>query len=95
MRTRIDALETKLTNPAAPGAPSVEVDKDLAAMKTEVANLRTALQSLDLSGTNVTNVEALAGLAALRALDLSRTPVANIAALKELAALRELNLWGT
>jgi hypothetical protein len=53
LRGRIDALESKpaaaapsAPPAAAPAAPSAEADKDIAALKTEIAGLHTALQAL-------------------------------------------------
>jgi Leucine-rich repeat (LRR) protein len=60
-----------------------------------LAKLGHRLRSLDLSGSRVTNVDALKGLTALRSLDLARMPISNIDALKGLTALRTLNLSGT
>jgi hypothetical protein len=57
MRARIDALESKLTNAAPPGPPGAEADRDIAALKTEVAGLRTSLQSL---GGSVDQIKAAA-----------------------------------
>ncbi len=56
MRARIDAIEGKLVaapapapspNPPAGPAPATPVEVDLAPLKSEIATLRTALQSLD------------------------------------------------
>jgi Leucine-rich repeat (LRR) protein len=50
----------------------------------------TALQSLNLSGTNVADVGPLKGLTALRSLDLSHTHVTDLGPLKGLPNLRHL-----
>jgi hypothetical protein len=50
---------------------------------------------LDLSGTQVANLEPLKGLTALQSLDLSGTQVANLEPLKGLTALRTLDLFHT
>ena len=55
----------------------------------------TALQRLDLRGTQVANLEPLKGLTALQTLDLSGTQVANLEPLKGLTALQRLDLKGT
>jgi hypothetical protein len=56
----------------------------------------TALQRLDMTGTNVRNLEPLKGLTALQWLDLSSTNVENLEPLKGLTALRYLSLvWTT
>jgi Leucine-rich repeat (LRR) protein len=56
---------------------------------------RTAVRSLDLSGTEVENLEPLKPLIAVRSLDLSGTKVENIQPLKGLTALQSLNLSQT
>jgi hypothetical protein len=55
----------------------------------------TALQTLDLSGTPVADLEPLKGLTALQALDLPNTQVADLGPLKGLTALQTLDLSGT
>jgi internalin A len=55
----------------------------------------TAVRSLDLSGTNVENLEPLKPLIAVRSLDLSGTKVENIQPLEGLTALQSLNLSQT
>ena len=55
----------------------------------------TALQSLDLSFTKVSDVAPLAGLAALQSLSLNGTQVSDVAPLASLAALQSLNLIST
>jgi hypothetical protein len=60
-----------------------------------LAQLGRRLQSIDLSGTQVTKVDTLKGLTALTSLDLARTQIADIDALKGLTALHALNLSGT
>jgi Leucine-rich repeat (LRR) protein len=51
----------------------------------------TALQSLDLEGTQVRDVSPLAGLTALQGVDLRRTPVNDVS---PLAGLRQLTIHG-
>ncbi len=53
------------------------------------------LQSLDLSGTEVDNLEPLKGLTALQSLDLSNTGVENLEPLRGLTALQSLYLRST
>ena len=53
------------------------------------------LRVLDLSRTEVANVEPLKGLTGLLSLDLSRTEVASVEPLKGLTALQSLDLVGT
>ncbi len=55
----------------------------------------TALQSLNLWGTLVSNVSPLAGLSALQSLNLWGTLGSNVSPLAGLTALRSLNLAGT
>jgi len=63
LRGRVDALESKPAGtppsppPAAPAAPSPETDKDIAALKAEIAGLHTALQAL---GGSVDGIKAAA-----------------------------------
>jgi hypothetical protein len=57
LRGRIEALENKPAAAPSPSAPSAETDKDLAPLKTEIAALRAALQSID--GTLAGQKEAL------------------------------------
>jgi len=61
LRGRVDALESRpaATAPAAsaPAAPNPEADKDIAALKTEIASLHTSLQSL---GGSVDQIKAAA-----------------------------------
>ncbi|MCA8949684.1 MAG: NACHT domain-containing protein [Planctomycetes bacterium] len=52
-------------------------------------------KELNLAGTRVADVSALAGLAGLQSLNLAGTRVADVSALAGLAGLRSLNLWGT
>ena len=70
-------------------------DNDLARAGTLLARLGHLLQSLNLSGTNVTDIEPLKGLTALQRLDLSRTKVTDLGPLKGLSALQSLDLSGT
>jgi hypothetical protein len=51
----------------------------------------TALQELDLSGTNVSSLEPLKGLTALQKLSLWGTKVSSLEPLKDLTALQKLN----
>ena len=55
----------------------------------------TALQGLDLHGTDVSDVSALAGLSALQFLYLNGTGVSDVSPLAGLAALQRLDLDGT
>ena len=55
----------------------------------------TALQTLDLSGTGVSDIASLKGLTALQALHLRGTRVSDIAPLAGLKALQALDLRGT
>jgi hypothetical protein len=55
----------------------------------------TALQSLDLSNTQIADLEPLKGLTALQSLNLSFTKVADLTPLEGLTALLELNLEDT
>ena len=52
----------------------------------------SALETLDLNGTQVANVEPLKGLTALRELNLNSTQVANLEPLRGLTALETLEL---
>ena len=54
----------------------------------------SALRSLDLSGTRISDVTPLAGLTALQYLDLTNTAVTDLAPLAALSELRWLNLRG-
>jgi Leucine Rich repeats (2 copies) len=58
-------------------------------------NKLTALQSLDLSLTEIADLAPLRGLVALQSLDLSDTQIADISPLKGLTALQSLNLSNT
>jgi internalin A len=62
----------------------------LEVLPEELAGL-TALQKLDCSNTQVTDLAPLAGLTALQTLDCSSTEVADLAPLAELTALQTLN----
>ena len=53
------------------------------------------VRSLDLSGTQVANLEPLKGLSSLQSLNLERTQVANLEPLKGLSSLQSLNLERT
>ena len=55
----------------------------------------TPVQSINLSGKQVANLEPLKGLNALTSLDLHNTPVANLEPLKGLNALTSLDLNNT
>ncbi len=55
----------------------------------------TALQRLDLTGTQAANLEPLKGLTALQVLDLTGAQAANLEPLKGLTALQTLYLSGT
>jgi Leucine-rich repeat (LRR) protein len=55
----------------------------------------SALTSLNLSSTQVTDLEPLKGLTALTSLNLSNTHAANVEPLRDLTALTSLNLSST
>ena len=55
----------------------------------------TALQSLRLQGTQVSDLTPLAGLAALQSLDLDSTQASDLTPLAGLTALQSLNLYST
>lgn len=57
--------------------------------------LLTSLSSLDISRTEVTNINALSNLTSLSELDLSNTGVSDISALSNLTSLSELDLSNT
>jgi Leucine-rich repeat (LRR) protein len=74
--------------------------RTLSFMRTALNSLHplaglTALQSLDLDGTQVSDVAPLAGLTALQTLDLRDTQVSDVAPLAGLTALETLSLIGT
>jgi internalin A len=52
----------------------------------------TALQTLDLTGTEVSDVTPLAHLTALQTLDLSNTEISDLTPLAHLTALQSLDL---
>jgi Leucine-rich repeat (LRR) protein len=71
--------------------------RTLSFMRTALNSLHplaglTALQSLDLDGTQVSDVAPLAGLTALQTLDLRDTQVSDVAPLAGLTALKSLYL---
>ena len=55
----------------------------------------SALQSLDVSATQVTNLKALAGLSALQSLNVSGTKISDLAPLTGLSALQSLAVSNT
>lgn len=55
----------------------------------------TSLQTLDLSGVNISDWGFLSGLKALQTLNLSGTQISDLAPLSKLTALQMLNLSGT
>ena len=61
---------------------------------TDVGPLKalSALENLDLSGTQVTGLSPIASLSQLRSLDVSNTPVSDLVPLSTLTNLEELNL---
>ena len=67
---------------------------DLAVLPPDIGSL-TALSSLNLSDTHVSDISALFGLTALSSLNLSRTQVSDISALSGLTALSRLDLRRT
>jgi hypothetical protein len=83
LRGRIDALETKLPSapssapsPAAPAAPSPETEKDVAALKAEIASLRTALQSLDGSVDKIKTATSASSAVEQKAMSAARASMA-------------------
>ncbi len=64
---------------------------------TELAPLAglSALQSLNVSETQVTDLAPLAGLSALQRLDVSNTQVTDLAPLAGLSALQTLTIWNS
>ena len=89
-----DAITTARTSGASDLTLSGDDFSDLAVLPPDIGSL-TALSSLDLMQTQVSDISALSGLTALSRLDLRRTPVSDISALSGLTALRMLNLRGT
>jgi hypothetical protein len=71
---------------------SLNVGYNKAVENLEPLRSLSALQDLDLPGTEVENFEPLKGLTALRDLDLSETKVENLEPLKGLTALQHLDL---
>jgi Leucine-rich repeat (LRR) protein len=71
------------------------VDAGLKKLLIEPLKGLTALQTLNLSGTQVANIEPLKGLTALQNLYLLGTQVANIEPLKGLTKLQNLDLSQT
>ena len=67
---------------------------DLAVLPPDIGSL-TALNRLDLRGTQVSDISALSNLTALSSLDLKGTQVSDILALSGLTALNRLELSGT
>ncbi|MSP01772.1 MAG: hypothetical protein EXR07_12100 [Acetobacteraceae bacterium] len=61
----------------------------------EKLNAHVAVIGVDLSGTQVANLDPLKGMTALQTLDLSGTEVVNLDPLKGMTALQTLDLSGT
>gem|GEM_PF-1922684 len=89
-----DAIATARTSGASDLTLSGNDFSDLAVLPPDIGSL-TALSSLDLWGTPVSDISALSGLTALSRLILRGTPVSDISALSGLTALSGLNLMGT
>ena len=89
-----DAIATARTSGASDLTLSGDDFSDLAVLPPDIGSL-TALSSLDLWGTPVSDISALSGLTALSRLILRGTPVSDISALSGLTALSGLNLMGT
>lgn len=63
---------------------------------TSLSNLpNMALETLDLSGTGVSDLSSLTGLTALETLNLSNTRISDLTALKSLTALETLDISNT
>ena len=89
-----DAIATARTNDASDLTLYGDDFADLAVLPPDIGNL-TALSSLNLISTQVSDISALSGLTALIELDLSGTQVSDISALSGLTALNRLDLRGT
>ena len=89
-----DAIATARASGASDLTLSGDDFSDLAVLPPDIGSL-TALSSLDLWGTPVSDISALSGLTALSRLILRGTPVSDISALSGLTALSGLNLMGT
>ena len=79
LRGRVEALESKPPSAppgAAPAAPSAEADKDIAALKAEIASLRTALQSLDGSVDKIKAAATASGAGEQKAVAAARASAA-------------------
>jgi hypothetical protein len=74
---------------------SVLDNEGLSKIAPRLASLKPPLQTLNLSGTRVSDLEPLKVLTALQELDLSFTQVSSLEPLRGLAALRWLNLTST
>lgn len=68
--------------------------QNLTTLPPEVASL-TALSDFMLSGTQVSDLNPLAGLNNLKTLDLRHSQVSDLSAISSLTALTDLILWGT
>ena len=89
-----DAIATARTSGASDLTLSGDDFSDLAVLPPDIGSL-TALKSLTLRRTPVSDISALSGLTALGSLDLSGTQVSDISALSGLTALSGLDLLGT
>ena len=89
-----DAIATARTSDASDLTLSGDDFSDLAVLPPDIGSL-TALNSLDLMQTQVSDISALSGFTALNRLDLRGAQVSDISALSGLTALRVLVLFGT
>ncbi len=89
-----DAIAKARTSDASALTLSGDDFADLAVLPPDIGNL-TALSSLNLSDTHVSDISALSDLTALTDLDLRGTQVSDISALSGLTALIHLDLFGT
>ena len=89
-----DAIATARTSGASDLTLSRDDFSDLAVLPPVIGSL-TALKSLTLRGTQVSDILALSGLPVLSRLELRRTPVSDISVLSGLTALSSLDLFGT
>ena len=89
-----DAIATARTNDASHLTLYGDDFADLAVLPPDIGSL-TALSSLSLSRTQVSDISALSGLTALSSLDLTDTQVSDILALSGLTVLSRLDLRRT
>lgn len=98
MSAKSDLKEAKarIAKARAEGATRLDLSglRDLKELPEEIATL-TALTSLGLMNTQVSDITALAGLGGLTSLTLAGTPVSDITALVGLGALTWLDLRGS